>query len=575
MIPIMEAASDPRVKRIVVITGSQTSKTESMLNVCGHRLDDDAVPIIYVGPTKSNIDGVIEPRVDKMLRSAPQLWAKTQKGKSAQKYVKRVGGVEWRLAWAGSASELASMPAGLALIDEIDRMGDVKGEGSVLELVEARLSTYPDAKSLIATTPTVGTVEVEPDHGIDRWKVADPDDIGSPGWRLWQEGTRHEWAVGCRHCGEYFIPRFRLLVWPENCGAAKARREAGLACSHCGGIHTEKSKGALNRSGLLIAPGQWVEDGRVKGPAPDPEISTFWISGLMSPWVSFGDRAAAWIRAVRSNDPARIQTQLNTRFGELYATKGEAPEWQDVQKCAANYSSWDIPTWVQRIYLTADVQQDRIPWVLRGWGPGFTSAQIACGDLWGRTDDAGTWDELEQMAERTFGDMPIHAVAVDSGYRTDQVYEFCRRNQRYFATKGQDAPRKMFSASPVEVRRDGKVMSWGLKLWSFDASFFKDWVHARVNWPQDQPGAWMLPSDVTEDYCRQIVAEQKVYLPSGKAQWLKLHRENHFLDCEVLQAFLANMLDVRHLDESGKPKKQDAAKKTGSWLDTPRKRSFW
>src|SRR4051812_14051304 len=108
-LPIFAALKTYR--RVVAVMGSQMGKTEGLFNVIGHKLDDDPAPVLYIGPTKSNIDGVIEPRISQMLKSAPRLWDKTEKGRRAHKLVKRVAGVSLRLAWAGSPTELASQPA--------------------------------------------------------------------------------------------------------------------------------------------------------------------------------------------------------------------------------------------------------------------------------------------------------------------------------------------------------------------------------------------------------------------------------------------------------------------------------
>jgi phage terminase large subunit GpA-like protein len=122
------------------------AKSECVLNILCHRLDDDPVPALYVGPTRSNVEKVIEPRLVAALKSSKRLWstlARTKMGKTA----KRISGVLVRLGWAGSATELASQEAGLAILDEIDRMGlDVEGEGSPIELVDARLATFVDSK---------------------------------------------------------------------------------------------------------------------------------------------------------------------------------------------------------------------------------------------------------------------------------------------------------------------------------------------------------------------------------------------------------------------------------------------
>jgi phage terminase large subunit GpA-like protein len=132
-----------------------------------------------------------------------------------------VSGVPVRLAWAGSANQLKSDPAGLAIVDERDGMAkNIKGEGDPVRLLEVRGDTHADFTLGVTSTPTAGTVEIEEDEasGLEFWRVVDQDDIaslGSPVWKLWQRGTRYHWAWLCPHCGEYFIPRFKCLVIPR------------------------------------------------------------------------------------------------------------------------------------------------------------------------------------------------------------------------------------------------------------------------------------------------------------------------------------------------------------------------
>ena len=544
--------------------GSQLGKTEGLLNVIGHRLDDDPVPILYVGPTKSNVDRVIEPRLTKMLRSAPKLWSKTAKGKQAQKLIKRVNGVDCRLAWAGSPSELASQAAGIGLIDEFDRMDDIPGEGSVLGMVEARLATYPDAKLIVDSTPTIGKVDTYVDEvsGLERWRVADPDDVISPSWKLWQEGTRHEWAVPCQHCGDYFIPRFKLLQWPKDCTPEEAEREAGLTCSSCGSLHGDRHKAAMNAGGRLVAPGQWIEDGKVLGDPPDTDTFSVWVSGLMSPWVGFGQRAMTWLRAAKSHEQGRIQTAINTSFGELYMQKGDAPSWEMVRECCAGYKRGEVPSWVQWLFLAVDVQKDRLEWNIRGWGaPEMQSALIDWGQLWGETDQPDVWDSLDGLVNQEWSGQTLKAFAIDAGYRADEVYYFCSHYPgRAFATHGRENHKKLFSASPVEVSKRGKTLRAGVKIWTFDTNHFKGWVHGRIVWPSDQPGSWQVPDDVDDDYCKQVTAEALMTLPSGKQQYVKIRKDNHLFDCEVMQALLAQILNVRTLKEGEKPEARGNSK---------------
>lgn len=558
--------------RVVAMFGSQMSKTDGIcLNIAGHRLDEDPVPVLYVGPTKSNIDNVIEPRVDKMFKSCASLASKLLRGKKSKKLVKQVGGVTFRMAWAGSATEMASQPAAIVIIDEVDRMKEIDGEGDPVTLGEARTATYPDYLIVLDSTPTMGSADtyIHPDTGMEHWKIAHRDDIQSPIWWYWQEGTLEEWAVPCLHCGKYFIPRFKYLVFHAKAGPIEAARDAHLACFHCGGLHSESQKSEMNSRGDFIAPGQWIDEKGVKhGELPPNEISSFWVSGLVSPWVSYGASAAKWLRAVESGETAKIQGVLNTRFGELFKMKGEAPKWESVKNCSVPEPFGIIPSWVQRIYMTVDVQKERMIYNIRGWGVGFQSRLIEKGEIFGSTDKQGPWDELETLLSRDLGQRPLNKVAIDSGYRAGQVYEFCERFPSLcIPTKGQENPRKLFQASDIEVDEQGKKKFLGIKLWLFDSIYFKTWVHDRVNQENHRGARWELPSDIDEDYCRQIVAESRMVMASSRVKFVRTHKENHQLDCEALQIFLATMGDVRHLKTLEETAKQKTMAQRASELN--------
>jgi hypothetical protein len=86
-------------------------KTDGVLNVVGHRLKDDPVPILYVGPTRSNLEKAIEPRFLAMVRLAKELRERLRQGHRPTKTYEHISGVLFRPAWADSITELASEPA--------------------------------------------------------------------------------------------------------------------------------------------------------------------------------------------------------------------------------------------------------------------------------------------------------------------------------------------------------------------------------------------------------------------------------------------------------------------------------
>lgn len=539
LVPVMQACVDPRYRRVVLACGAQMGKTESVLNVVGHRLDDHPAPVLYVGPTQKQAESMSADRVAKMLRSTPSLWAKTARGHAFKTGEKHINGARLGFAWAGSPTELASHPAALVLVDERDRMLDT-AEGDPVELAEARTSTYIDGKVIIVSTPTV--------------------EGASPVWKLWEEGTRFEWSWPCPECGQYFVPRFELLKWPEKATPAVALREAKLACPHCGTLIDDAHRAAMNDAGVFAAPGQTVSpEGEVLGDPPDTDTASFWVSGLASPWRSWGQRAKAFLAATRSGEPGRVQGVVNTALGELYRVAGDAPPWEGVLDLRESYVSGTVPDGAQVLTAGVDVQKDRLVYCVRGWGAGYESWLVQHGELWGETAGAQVWQELVHLLDTPFDGHPVRLALIDSGYRpgdpdspTNVVYEFCRRHAgRVLPSKGHDSQAKPVHVAPLDETVRGRTVGRGLKLVHVDADYCKQFVYGRLQRPKGEPGAWHLPADVGEPYAQELTAEARVVKSSGRAAWVRIRRANHVLDCEALNVAAAHLLNL-HLLRPGR-----------------------
>lgn len=552
---------DRRYKRNVLVAGAQSGKTEALLDIIGHRCDTRPVPILYVGPSREFLTDQFEPRLMGLFDEAEKLKKKLARGKRMKKTLKRVAGVTVRLAHAGSSTALKSDPAGLALVDEYDEMlANIRGQGDPLGLVEARGITYADFMTGITSTPSQGMVETEldPESGLEFWRVESPEDVASPIWRLWQEGTRHHWAWRCPHCGEWFIPRFKCLSWPKTATPAQARREAVLECPRNGCVIEESHKAEMNATGVYVAPGQWIdEDGNVIGDPPDTTTLSRWVSGLASPFVTFGERAEAYLKALASGEPDKVQTAVNAGFGEVYMPGGgDVPEWQEVARLKAPYPPRTMPE--RAIFLTAgvDVQKNRLVFAIRAWGARATSWLVDAGDLWGDTAQPEVWEDLADLLTQPIDDVSIRLAFVDSGFRPGKkfavpehrVYSFARRFPRFvFPTKGRRTQSKPIILSKIEVKSDGKSSKYGLTLHLLDTDHWKSWVHERLRYPQDGLGAWLLHEETPDDYCQQIVSEARTTSPTGQPVWVQLSRDNHFLDCEALAAAAGYQLNAHRL----------------------------
>lgn len=587
MIPIVEAIADVRYQTVVWATGSQTSKTQgAVLNVIGQRMDDDPTPIMYVGPTKSFVTKKFEPRLDRMLRQVASLDAKLAKGKKSSKTSKLIGGIAVELAWAGSAAEVAGSPIGLAFVDERDRMkADVGGEGDPVELARTRGATYPRFMLVVTSSVTIGTVEVERNEasGLEHWVVADPKDVASATWRLWQEGARFEWAWPCPECDRYFIPRLRNLVWPKGATPAEAAREARLECPSCAARIPSSAKTAMNARGRYVAPGQSIErGGTVVGDPPDSTTASFWVSGLCSPWRSFGQAAERWLRAVRSGDPERMKTVLNTEFGELYRAAGEAPKWEVVANLREPYHFDELPGGVRVITAGVDVQKRGLYFVVRGWGYRLESWLLRHGYLEGETELGFVWDDLELLlTATTWGEarLPIRQMLVDSGYRPGDrwrrpehvIYRWCRKFPGLARpSKGQETLDQPVKLAQLDVTVGNRKIKRAVELVHIDTGWAKDWIHGRIAAAAEgQDPTWHLPIDATDAYCAQVVAESRITTAAGRSKWIRTNRENHMLDCEVGALAAAHLLGVHLLRDEAPPPAPPAASDDGGRASWP------
>jgi phage terminase large subunit GpA-like protein len=80
--------------------------------------------------------------------------------------------------------------------------------------------------------------------------------------------------------------------------------------------------------------------------------------------------------------------------------------------------------------------------------------------------------------------------------------------------------------------------------------FFKSLLVSRIRTPPDQPGSFIVPDDIDEDYAKQLVSEVRVVDgATGKPQWVQKSRANHYLDCEALAMAIGYSLNVQRIPD--------------------------
>ena len=171
------------------------------------------------------------------------------------------------LAAAGSASQLASRTAAVAIADEIARWpGRVRsGEGSPLALLRARLMDWGDSGRLLAISSPVLRFDA-----IDT---------------LYRDGDRRRLEYTCAACGEPFT-----FAWERVTGREKSEVPS-IACSSCGVEHGEPERRKMLRTG------RWVAQ---RDEPTDEDVISFSLSRLDSGRATLDQVVREWRRARRA-----------------------------------------------------------------------------------------------------------------------------------------------------------------------------------------------------------------------------------------------------------------------------------
>ncbi len=536
-----EAFHNPKYSRLVNVFATQMSKTLFLFLCMMYRIDESPSPCLYFTPGRK-LSEEKSGEFSTILKENKGLYRKLQKGQRDKITEKYFGGVAVRFGWASSAKELCSHEAGLVVMDERDRMANnIDNEGDPVDLVEARTATYPDSKVIVTSTPT--------------------REGSSAIWKLFEEGTAQKWYLPCPDCKEYFLPTLSIFKWAITKEQDQVTN-AWIECPHCKFEIENQHKNDMNKKGLYVSPDQRIENGEVVGELKDNKTASFWVSGLCSPWRTYKEAADSFVTAERSDDYARIQVSVNTVFGELFKMRGEKPEEHQLEDLKTTIPSGILPAKILAITCGIDVQKDSIYYAVRAWSYRGESYTIEYGQLFALsqhgTDDDQIYIDIEEQILDLVWDLPdmkgytakIKLLGIDSGYRTHNVYNFCRKNPEirkpFKGQKEQSAPIK---TSYQQVNYKGQHLPGGIKLFNHHTFYFKKLLYKKIRCGNNTgAGMWHLPYNIEDEYCAQILSEELVTMASGGEVFIKTG-ENHYLDCEVINEACGEILGANEWRE--------------------------
>lgn len=213
-------------------------------------------------------------------------------------------------------------------------------------------------------------------------------------------------------------------------------------------------------------------------------------------------------------------------------------------------------------FITAgvDVQADRLEVEIVGWMKGKRSQSIDYRVITGDTSLEGTWDKLQLLLSEFYiredgVQMQINLMAVDSGYNTSYVYEFCNRPGcagRAWPIKGKDNMSVMFTApKPIQYTRQGEKIG-SIKVYHVGVSMIKSELYGYLKQVKNDDGSYPkgychFPQYDTE-YFKGITAEKLERKTDAKNfnvfTWVKSHKRNEPLDCRVYARAAAAFLGM-------------------------------
>lgn len=529
---IMNAFADPAIEDITIMASTQVGKTECILNMLGYAMDEDPGPALFVTARIEDIKTIALDRIKPMVDLSPTLRAhKTIYSDDVSKAGIKLDNMILYMAGSNSPAGLSSRPIRYLFMDELDKYPKFSGkEADPVSLATERTRTFWNRKIVKASTPTTKDGLICREFG---------------------KSDKRRYYVPCPHCGAYQALMFVRVKWGDERDPEKVKdkRLAFYECEYC-----QKKIDDVDKAKMLLA-GVWVPDGceigplgAITGPIPKSTRRGYWINCLYSPWLTWSDIASKFLES--KDDIPKLMNFVNSWLAETWEEKTEETKEDRLRSMVVQTPEGLVRESAFVLTAGIDVQKRHFVFVIRAWGYNEESWLVRAGY-------AESWQQLEselfktQFPKQKGNPIQIRLANFDTGYRTDEVYDFVRRwRDRARAIKGVDElPGAPYTVTKIDRNpKTGATIPGGVTLYRLDTSVYKDKLSRLIS---SDPNIWHLFDSPMDDYFKHMTAEHKIIIrdrKSGKTwqEW-RLKSEalkNDFWDAEVYAAAAADMLYV-------------------------------
>jgi phage terminase large subunit GpA-like protein len=410
------------------------------------------------------------------------------------------------------------------------------------------------------------------------------------------------WA--CPHCGFYQSPDFfEDVKWPETTNADGEKtgdyNHPYINCQNpvCEVKKIEEKDKPLMLADFRLGPIPWIErekqekalsknsKKRIHRPlylAEDllgiddlddlTESAGIWYNPIQSP-LGF----KSWNKIVKNHLSAEIfpeekQPFWNNDLGMPYNGNVSSFKASVLMVRAENYSRKPLPPGCHLITASVDVNGSWLAVEVVGWGKNKESWTIDYHDIAHDPSGPVAWRELDEYLKQTYehcsgSNMRISAVAIDSGYLTQQVAEYVNKNmgngRNIFAIRGSGTfGRPIIDKKPKEYSKE--------KL-----TFY----YVGTNTAKDTLAAWLKVDAPGACYCHfgrflqaryfEEMASEKLESPKNlsgaRRKWVKVPgKRNEAWDCRIYNLaaleFLLQLKDLNKICEIGEKKYRESGR---------------
>ena len=508
---LMDMIAAPDVREAILMTSAQVAKTSAMIGLLAYYSTIDPSPILFVSPSDAANHAFVVERL-KPLASASPKWAATfdKKGQTNDLWTFPSGFVAFASSYRPEA--LASRAVKICMVDELDRCAmSAGGEGPPLALAKRRLTTYPDSKLIVSSTPTTR--------------------LNSRIANEYERSDKRLWHIACPECGSVAPLSFDRLVWAE--GKPETAR---LACHDCEHKMTERVR--LD----VIAQGEWLS-------TTNGELGVigFHANALISPFLSL-EQVAREREAAKTQEQLRTFTNLmiGTPFDEGAEVRLDSLSLRD----KAEPVTIPYPRDIQFFSAGCDVQGNRLELTILAHLPRNQRLVIEHVVIPGDTSGDVPWQTLDSILGRPLQlsdgrQLPIAITGVDSGFQTSRVAQFVASQRaklrRVLALKG-------VATWGAPAIREGSRIARGLtRNYLVGTSDVKTSVTKALALDRDAPHAIRLSDALTDEYYAGLASEhlQATVKKTGhvQMQWIKDPSvKNESLDCICYAVAVASLV---------------------------------